>query len=129
MRIFYHKISKFSIIWSTYSYNRSLALSQVFPYELWPPLITFLALRANKICCFLAKEKNQPFYWLIFVSTCYISSNKNVIGTDGGTRTHMVSRQILSLVRLPVPPHRHINPPTKSLILYRWAIIGEANYS
>ena len=28
-------------------------------------------------------------------------------GTDGGTRTHMVSRQILSLVRLPVPPHRH----------------------
>ena len=29
-------------------------------------------------------------------------------GTDGGTRTHMVSRQILSLVRLPVPPHRHM---------------------
>ena len=30
------------------------------------------------------------------------------IGNDGGTRTHMVSRQILSLVRLPIPPHRHI---------------------
>ena len=31
-----------------------------------------------------------------------------MIGTDGGTRTHMVSRTILSRVRLPIPPHRHI---------------------
>ena len=30
------------------------------------------------------------------------------IGTDGGTRTHMVSRMILSHVRLPIPPHRHL---------------------
>ena len=30
-----------------------------------------------------------------------------MIGTDGGTRTHMVSRTILSRVRLPIPPHRH----------------------
>lgn len=29
------------------------------------------------------------------------------IGTDGGTRTHMVSRWILNPVRLPIPPHRH----------------------
>ncbi len=29
-------------------------------------------------------------------------------GTDGGTRTHMVSRWILNPVRLPIPPHRHI---------------------
>lgn len=84
MWIFYHKISKLSIIWSTYSYNRSLVTS-LPPYELWRPLITFLAMRGNKICCFLAKEKNQPFYWLIFVSTCSISSNKNVICTDGGS--------------------------------------------
>ena len=31
-----------------------------------------------------------------------------LFGADGGTRTHMVSRMILSHVRLPVPPHRHM---------------------
>ena len=31
------------------------------------------------------------------------------IGAVGGTRTHMVSRWILSPVRLPVPPQRHID--------------------
>ncbi len=36
-------------------------------------------------------------------------SHKNIhTGTDGGTRTHMVSRWILNPVRLPIPPHRHI---------------------
>ena len=38
-------------------------------------------------------------------------SKKNFLtsffGADGGTRTHMVSRWILSPVRLPIPPHRH----------------------
>lgn len=30
-----------------------------------------------------------------------------VIGAQGGTRTHMVSRTILSRVRLPIPPLGH----------------------
>ena len=29
------------------------------------------------------------------------------IGADGGTRTHMVSRSILSAVRIPISPHLH----------------------
>ena len=36
------------------------------------------------------------------------SFSKINFGTDGGNRTHMVSRTILSRMRLPVPPHRHI---------------------
>lgn len=37
-------------------------------------------------------------------SYCYIFFS----GAQSGTRTHMVSRMILSHVRLPIPPHRHL---------------------
>ena len=59
------------------------------------------------------KQKNQPF----LIDFCICSSNRFVIGAVGGTRTHMVSRMILSHVRLPVPPHRR---KLFSLVLCMW---------
>ena len=56
---------------------------------------------------------------ILLIDFCICSSNRNVIGADGGTRTHMVSRWILSPVRLPVPPHQriHISQINLSIII------------
>ena len=45
---------------------------------------------------------------ILLIDFYFYCSNRFVIGADGGTRTHMVSRWILSPVRLPVPPQRHV---------------------
>ena len=50
---------------------------------------------------------NQKYKMLVTILISIVTSIF-AYGADGGTRTHMVSRQILSLVRLPVPPHLRI---------------------
>ena len=40
---------------------------------------------------FFCKQKNQPFYWLIFISIYSISSNKYIIGAGSGNRTRIAS--------------------------------------
>jgi hypothetical protein len=72
---------------------------------------------------FQPKEVHQPvtgsnlLYARLRTSTCG-SGRSNFVGGEGGGRTHTKSelRQILSLVRLPVPPLRLSAPP-----LYRQA--------
>ena len=48
------------------------------------------------------RQKNKLF---TFSKTTF---SKNNINAADGTRTHMVSRTILSRMRLPIPPQRHI---------------------
>ena len=57
---------------------------------------------------YLCKRKNQPF--LIDFSTYPVRLVRTDMsnGADGRTRTDMVSRSILSAVRLPISPHQHI---------------------
>ena len=57
--------------------------------------------------------------YLKLIEICYFYTFYTSFGTDGGTRTHMVSRMILSHVRLPIPPHRHMKFCLKSVLLNR----------
>lgn len=61
---------------------------------------------------YLCKRKNQPFLIDFCICPVRLVRTEMSNGADGRTRTDMVSRSILSAVRLPISPHQHFNQIT-----------------
>ena len=72
-------------------------ISRLFSYFLPQKSKKIKPIKSTYICDFLFSSNS-------LLSKTLKSSTKILIGAQSGTRTHMVSRTILSRVRLPVPP-------------------------
>lgn len=95
-------ISKIFIHFHT-SWHENFGMAKILPLMNFIVLHNWVPLQGNNL-----QQKNTILLGMIFVLCVQFGSNRYVVGAQGGTRTRMVSRTILSRVRLPIPPLGHI---------------------